>query len=546
MRDTNQTKGTIIFICLLIIAGVCNLFTSTNNILFSTVMFSANFLIYAGLLLYWIQSVRARLLPTKVRSYVLASAVLMLMYLTLRVFKYRIAEADVIPSRYAVYAYWIPQVLIPTLFLMTCIGIRYGDRESEAHREQLLLIPACGLSLMAMTNDLHGIVYSPKVDLSEFAVKNGTYSLGIGFYIMYAWMALTALAGLILLFRETRKRPVRIMVMLIILLALWVTQVLLRVMVFERYKIPSMYCVPEIHIFCMLGVIEICIRERLIPYNENHSGFFSQLDIPVLITDKSFATVYKSAIPITASKEQLSASVAQPIYLDDDTRLSGMAIKAGYSFWTEDETDLHRENRRLEAANELLSEENDLISVENQLRDKKARIDAQNLVYDKIARALYPKQKKIEALFENVEPNTTDFSEALAVCCVYNAYSKRKSNLILLSEESLPESNRELYLSLQESTRFLKCCGIEAAVIGEEYSEHPLSSIHDLYDTFETVIEAYLPYTTRMVASLTKDGIRLVIEAQDDPPLPTTLLPVERKNSDGLTYLTISSKGGAE
>lgn len=82
------------------------------------------FFIYAGLLFYWIQSVRTRLLPTRARSYAIAAASLMLFYLTLRVFKYRVAGLEPVANRYAVYAYWIPQVMAPALFLMTCVRIR--------------------------------------------------------------------------------------------------------------------------------------------------------------------------------------------------------------------------------------------------------------------------------------------------------------------------------------------------------------------------------------------------------------------------------------
>ena len=61
MTEPKQTKGTLLFIGFLILAGVCYRFTATDNLFLSTAMFGANFLIYAGLLLYWIQSVRARL-----------------------------------------------------------------------------------------------------------------------------------------------------------------------------------------------------------------------------------------------------------------------------------------------------------------------------------------------------------------------------------------------------------------------------------------------------------------------------------------------------
>ena len=545
MKLNKQMKMTWLFIGFLLLGGVCSLLTRTDNLFFNTLMFSANFLIYGGLLLYWVQSVRTRLLPTKARSYIMTAAVMMVLYLALRAFKYRIAGSDVILSRYAVYAYWIPQVIIPTLFLMTCVRIRRGENEKGRFNEQLLLIPALVLAITVMTNDLHGLVYLPKVDLSEFAVRTGTYSLGVVFYLMYVWIALTAGAGFVFLFRETRKNPVRFTVTLIVMIAMWVTMILLRILVFDRYNIPGMYQVPEVHIFFMLGVMEVCIRHRLIPYNENYTGFFSQLDLPVLITDTALDPVYQTSVPIDALDEQLSASLASPLYLDADTRLSGMGIRAGYAFWTEDESELHKENRRLESANEILSEENDLIAVENQLKEKRAHLDAQDQVYDRIARALYPKQKRIETLLKDKETESEEFRRALAECCVLNAYSKRKSNLLLMSEDTLPQSNRELFLALQESARFLNCCGIEAAAVGEEYSTLPLSVIHDLYDTFEEVIEAYLPYMKRMTVSLYGNGVRLAVEATRAPALPRTRLPVERKDSDENIFLTIRTGGEA-
>ena len=125
-----------------------------------------------------------------------------------------------------------------------------------------------------------------------------------------------------------------------------------------------------------------------------------------------------------------------------------------------------------------------------------------------------------------------------------NAWCKRKSNLLLLNGKELPERNRELFLALQESARFLKCCGVEAAAVGEETADFPLSDIHDLYDAFETVIEAWLPSLRRMTVSLTDGGIRLAVDADGAPELPETALPVEKKISEGTVFLTIRRKGG--
>ena len=544
MYSGKEKKNTLLFLALLLLAGFAYLLTRTRISIVDTFMFSANFMLYIGLLIFWMHSVRDRLLPTRARRYVILSALLMIFYLLVRVLRFRILT-EVVIRRYVDYAYNIPMVLVPTLFLMTCIRISRGEEAEGKGKERLLLIPACAILLLILSNDLHQLFYRRLIPLQEFHSIVGTYTYGPLFYLMYGWMAITMVTGFVILIRKTCRQNLRGLAWFAGVAFLWIGLALLNRLVFTPLGLVRMYHSPEIQVFGMLGSFEVCIRNRLIPYNENYTGFFSNLGLPVHITDEALRTVYETNLQIPASPEQLSAAVTGPVYLDEDTRLSGMKIRPGYAFWTEDESELHRENRRLAQANELLSEENDLIAVENELKAKKARLDAQNRVYDRIAAALYPKQKQIEALLMSTPPDSERFPSVLAVCCVLNAYCKRKSNLMLLSEESLPRANRELFLALQESARFLKCCGIDAAASGEEYSELPLETVHALYDSFETLIEAFLPYMRRMTVSLSPLGVRLAAEADSIPAMPETVLPVEQSESDGCFFLTIFAEGGA-
>ena len=66
MTTHHVKRNTWLFIGFFILAGMCYLLTRTNRLFLNTFMFSANFMIYIGMLIFWIQSVRARLLPTKV------------------------------------------------------------------------------------------------------------------------------------------------------------------------------------------------------------------------------------------------------------------------------------------------------------------------------------------------------------------------------------------------------------------------------------------------------------------------------------------------
>ena len=66
----------------------------------------------------------------------------MLLALLLRVFRYRVAQAQTLLSGYAGYAYWV----------------------------YTLLIPAITLCLFGLTNDFHRLIYIPRAPLSAFAL----------------------------------------------------------------------------------------------------------------------------------------------------------------------------------------------------------------------------------------------------------------------------------------------------------------------------------------------------------------------------------------
>ena len=539
MSLIRQHKTTSTFICFLIIAGICNIFVGTQSTLFNSVMFCVNFMIYIALIIVWAQTVRDRILPTKTRAYMLASSVFMIIYMLQRVFRYREVLSSVIVYRSMAYVYYIPLVMIPSLLFATAVSIGFGDKKKGRTIENIIIVIAGSVSVMALTNDLHHLVYVPRVPLAEFNMDNNTYSWGVGFYIAYAWMIFALVSGAIILLRIVGKKGKKSIIMLAGAVGLWIALSLIHALVFERFSIPRPFFKPEIDCFSMILIFECCIRSRLIPYNENYQGFFENLKLPILITDSELHTVYSSSHALNVSLDDLEKSKAEPFYPDKETRLSSMKIRAGYAFWLENEHELREQRKKLAEANELLSEENDLIAVENKLKEQKAHLDAQNQVYERITAAIYPKQKKIEDILNRVDPETASFAGELGKACVFNAYSKRKTNLLLLSEETLPEKNRELFLALAESCRFLKCCGIDAAAVGEEYSKFPLKTVNDLYDTFETVIETYLDSVSRMTVSILSNGVRIAMKAGKELVLPSTVLPVKCKESDGLLYLTI-------
>ena len=111
---TNQKRSTILFVGFLLLAGIMHLLSMTDYTQIDAPMNSIGNMIYLGLLLFWIESVRTRLLTSRIRTGIIWTGWLMLSYLLIRTIKYDFVDSP-LAIRYAAYAYWTPQMLIPTL-----------------------------------------------------------------------------------------------------------------------------------------------------------------------------------------------------------------------------------------------------------------------------------------------------------------------------------------------------------------------------------------------------------------------------------------------
>ena len=546
MHIIKQHKNTILFLGFLLLAGILNLLTRTANLMIDTLMTSLHDMIFIGLLLFWLQSVRTRLLTSTARTYIVCIACLMLLYLLVRIFKYNIVIAPVL-ARYAVYSYWIPQMLIPALFLMVCICISSGEQVNRKWNEKLLLIPGILLSLLVLTNDMHGLVYKPKIELTQFKLETGTYTYGFGFYLLYAFMIVAALIGLILLIRETGHRSAKAIGSLLIVILLWFVLVLVNLLIIDKQQgSRRLFSIPEVHIFSMLGFIEVTIRYRLIPHNENYTGFLQKLRIPTLITDRQFQPVYSSEAALSADRALLQQSLEHPLVLPGDLRLYGKNIRAGYAFWTEDEAAVRSVQQNLREANETIEQENDLIRAEAEQKAQDAYLQTRHHIYHVIAEELYPRQIRIGQILDQAEPGTAEFRNSIARVSVLNAYVKRKTNLLLLAAEHESLSSAELYLSLQESASYLTNAGLQTTVWEPEEKLYPAHQVISLYDTFEILAEQLVEKTSALMISWNPDGLCLAASVPDPPYTENAPLPVQLRREEDILYMDIlTEKGGA-
>ncbi len=560
MGVTEQNRNTIPFIGFLLLAGVLHIIEDFSHNVpspdysFVTMLFCLVFMIYSGLILFWIRSVHTRLLPSQARSCLIAAALLMLLYLSLRAFKYRIAGGNA-GIRVCWYAFYIPMTMIPALFLAVCIRIARGERYTKWD-ERLTLVPAGILSAVILTNDLHHLVFIPVPGIEDFLGRMGTYTYGLPFYMAYAWIILAMAAGIVLLVKACGSRKNRKMTLSVAaVILLWFILIRLHSLKKMIEFIPP-YEAPEIHIFCMLAVFEICIRSRLIPHNENYTGFFAKLPLPLMITDREYHPVYQSAAGIDADTEQLVSSLAAPVYPQPDRKLSGRQIHGGYAFWMEDESGVRKANEKLLEANDLLESENTLIEYENRQKEEKAYLQSRHQIYYEIAEEMYPYQKRIEVLLNETETGKGSSRDKIAMVSVLNAYVKRKTNLCLMASERETLPLGELRLAVSESGRYLFYVGIRTSVDesgfcgmqedGRKETFLPSGSIIALYDTFEWLAEQMIGHTSLLMVSFSDESLKLAADTDFPLELKGTALPVQSEKREDILYLTIRTQKGGD
>lgn len=557
MRRRELHRPTVLFVAGLLLAGTLHIWDrllirsllpetaaadSMVRAFGSTVLFVLNLTIYLCLLVWWLLSVRQRLLPSRGRTYVLLAAAFMLFFLLERAVKYRLAEHGAPLEHICWYAFYLPLAMIPALFLLTCLSMEPADR---AGPRRAVWAGALALILAVVTNDLHHGMFRPLGDLTQGGAW-GTYETGPLWYAFYACIAVCILLGLGLLAVADRRRSRgRRALPPALLLLLTLGGMYLVDGILTNRGLPPPYLFPETFIFGMLGIFECCIRSRLIPFNENYPGFFSRMDLAAEITDPDFLRVYATARPVRATDAQRRAAVTAPLPLDEGTRLYGKPLSAGYAFWTGDESTLRRLNEELADAAEVLETENDLLRYENRQKEARARVDARNQVYAKAASEVYGTQKKIAALLEGMVPGAPDHAARLARVLLLNAYVKRKTNFVLLASERDTVSAEELYLALEESARFLTLCGVNASAeqkAGRAFSHQEAAA---LYDSFEALAEALLDRTADLMISLSDDALRLMAEGPPPDPLPEISARVTVDREGGQLYFTVTpEKGG--
>ena len=532
-----------------VIAGVCQYIDSHLSIFGNYFCSYLADLIFFSLLIAWAISIQIRIVQPSVRRNLILVAVLLILWLLIRMVKYRFIDEQDTVSRYLWYAYYIPQCLVPPVGLLAALGIERKNDKPISRLTYLIFVPAVLLILLIFTNDLHQTIFSFQPGFKNFSKD---YRHEFGYFLAIVWIVGMTLAWGIVLFAKCsisacRKRK-------------WIpllTFLLCVIVCFICYKFAAaVYKVPELFSFSVIVIFESCIGIGLIPSNENYTEYYNLSQVSSVITDKDLRIAVRSQDAPSLTKEQLAEALHDHVMIDDNTRLSSREISGGRVFWTENLSAINELNAQLTDVNEVLSEENDLVAYENELKEKKAHIEQKNKLYESILALVADELSLAKSYVGEIDENSSDFEKKMHIVCVLAAYIKRRSNLAVIEERRKTMDVKEIAVSVKESLKYLSDCGVATSltVVGE--GEFPSRRCILLYEFFEECVRRALPTVSGMLVNLSANSehLSLRVAATDASGSVEKCIAKIKENfgtvifeeEDGVVYQTLTFYTGGE
>lgn len=453
----------------------------------------------------WICRVRKRILQPDVRKNLVAVALLIIFWMSVRTLKYEFVF-DISPfRRWFWYLYYVPMLVIPLLMLLSVLHIGLPQTKSIDPRWNLLYIPTAAIILGVLTNDFHQLAFRFPGGAANW--DGADYSYGPLYYAAMLWMALLFAAILVVVFVRCAV-PERRKKIWVPAIPLFIGAVYILCVIVDEKAVTGFLTVPEMGCFLFAAFMESLMDVHLLPANDNYSALFNASSIGAGIMDESGAVRYKSKTSIPTDLAQVIKAQSEPLIIEDgNTIFKSRAINGGFCYWMRDISQINMLNCELEDLGDVLDEENTMLEAENRMKVKRLQIEEQNKLYDDLAKNVKSQLEELQELLENLPENEEEFENKMKYACVLNTYVKRHSNLLLSFHESKRIYSDELRFSLVESLEYLRLYGIKAHGFYLGEGGFAGEKILLAYEIFEAAVEAALPRTDAiLVNTIVSDG----------------------------------------
>lgn len=467
-----------------------------------------SFVIFVYLDGLWISQVKRRISHRKERSYIVWVALLCMLYILLKTFNHLFEHYSLI-SRYLWYMCYVPQIFIVLMIYFACLYIdKSGDYRPNKYLKVLYLVASL-LALSILSNDYHNLAFVfIDVDILSF-------DYGFLYYLLIAWIICLLVLCYVLILNTsiTRDNNSKIFLPLVPLLLLLFYNLNAHSFISSYYDAPEMFCL------CFMAFVELLMQTRLLINNDNYSELLINTSLNGGVFDDDLNLIYMTNDAFKASDTNILKALNKDVLLNDETiLLRAKKISSGYVYWCKDITPLNEINNRLKEIVEMLNEENSVINSANELIKKREAIKKEKKIYDYISIDLDFELDKIYKIIKNPCANEDEFEKQIKLACIYMAYVKRRSNLLLFDLNGKSIDSMELNLALKESLDYLNYYGFITNLNCSGQENIKAEIVLDIHYMFEKIIESLLPNTYALLINVhyLKEGFNVYVEVSGD------------------------------
>lgn len=416
--------------------------------------------VYMLLLFGWQHTITTKITQKAMRNHLTAQNIVSILYLTVRFVQDAFLYVNIPWMRFTGYFINIAAVFIPLFGLYSAFYLGRPDDYRINKKWYLLMIPACFLSVMALTNDLHHFFY---YIVPEEPQPNLYFHPYIGTYIIYLWGLWMIGHQVYVIYQRngtTKSDPLyRKLIPFYepILLFLFSIPYAATAYVVRFELVEYSAGLIFILVFCW----QLYILTGLIPVNTQYEEVFRRSTVAMQILSPSGETIAASENAAKITPAMLEAlKQNQHFSVTEDVIMHLHQIPGGCMIWQTDLSQINHALRELQRLNAQLKEEQDLLAQEIRIQSDEASIQARNDIYDSLSSEVVGQLALMEKILSNESLSTEDWNRI----CLIGTYIKRFCNLRLTYQEQQMIPMGDLALSLQDMAKCMKNVGIRTSL----------------------------------------------------------------------------------
>lgn len=416
--------------------------------------------VYMLLLFGWQYTISTKITQKSMRIHLTAQNIVSILYLTVRFVQDAFLYVNIPWMRFTGYFINIAAIFIPLFGLYGAFYLGRSEDYRISKKWYLLLIPACFLSMLALTDDLHHFLY---YIVPEEPQPNLYFHPYIGTYIIHIW-ALGMIAYQVYFIYQRNgtaksdpfyRKLVPFYEPILLFLFSIPYAATAYVVRFELVEYSAGL------IFILVLCWELYILAGLIPVNTQYEEVFRRSTVAMQILSPNGETiaVSENAADITpVILESLKQN--QHFSVTEDVIMHLHQIPNGYMVWQTDLSQINGVLRELKSLNAELEEKQDLLAQEIRVQSDEASIQARNGIYDSLSSEVAGQLTLLTELLSKESLTEDDWNRI----CLIGTYIKRFCNLQLTYQEQQMIPISDLAISLQDMAKCMKNIGIRTSL----------------------------------------------------------------------------------